>query len=305
MKESIDLRDIIKIFDQGKKTIIIFTIVTVVITFVLSWFVMDEKYESKAVVQLSSGVQDTGIMSNYVATEFTPQIYMKRIQNDSFMKQVFLDNSSTEFDLKSLKVENPVNSNLVELSYLGETAEDAQTGLSLIMNETKNQMNSSVKETLDQLEQTYLNESKSLSKEIETLMDKYNNIVNSNALPEVLILQTMSSSQFVINLTGEQNQALRKINGGLQNELLQLKAQIDVKSMEYSSVLAKYQSVKTGLDSFKPDPFVRVIIDPTLEEFPTSPNKIFNIAVGLVLGLMLGTALVFARFYWKEVMKSN
>src|SRR5690606_1755968 len=113
-------------------------------------------------VQLSSGVQDTGIMSNYVATEFTPQIYMKRIQNESFMKQVFIDNKfKGEFELKRLKIENPANTDLVELYYTGDTAKEAQEGLTLIMNETKNQMNESVKETLNQLEQTYLNESKS------------------------------------------------------------------------------------------------------------------------------------------------
>lgn len=303
MEETIELREIIDILLKGKSIIAICTIIALLFAGFFSWFVLEEQYESKAVVQISSGVQDTGIMANYVATEFTPTVYMQRIQNVEQSKKYFKENGVTDFISANLTVTNEPDTNLVEMRYLANTPKEAQKHLQLLMEKTKSEVSSSMKETLNQLEQTYLKESNSLSSEIELLMSKYNTVITKNNLPEVLILQTISSSQFVLNLTTEQSSALSNVTGSIQNELLQLKAQIDIKSEEYHSVLAKYQSVKTGVDSFKADPFIRVIIDPTLAENPTSPNKVLNLAIGLGLGLMVGIGLVFFRFYWKVSTK--
>lgn len=300
MEETIELREIIEVILKGKWIIAVCTIIALVFTGIVSWFVLEEQYESKAVVQIASDVQDTGIMSSYVATEFSPTIYMQRIKNESQMKAAFENANYTNFISKNLALTNQPNTNLVEMSYKAASAEEAQQHLLLLLEETKAEMNTSVKETLNQLEQTYLNESNALSTEIEQLMTQYNNLIVSNKLPEVLILQTIASSQFVLNLTAEQTAALSTITGTLQNQLLQLKAQIDSKSAEYQNVLAKYQSVKTGLDSFKPDPFIRVISEPTLADESASPNKVLNLAIGLVLGLMVGIGLVFFRVYWKN-----
>ncbi|WP_339263771.1 Wzz/FepE/Etk N-terminal domain-containing protein [Solibacillus sp. FSL W7-1472] len=299
MEETIELREIINILLKGKWIIAICIIIALLFTGILSWFVIEEQYESKAVVQISSGVQDAGIMSNYVATEFTPTIYMQRMQNVEQNKKYFKANGIEDFSKENLSVSNQSDTDLVEMKYIANTPEDAQKYLELVMDKTKSEVSSSMKETLNQLEQTYLKESDSLSTEIEQLMSSYNTVITKNKLPEVLILQTISSSQFVLNLSTEQSNALSNVTGAIQNELLQLKAQIDIKSEEYHSVLAKYQSVKTGLNSFKADPFIRVIIDPTLAEDPTSPNKLLNLAIGLVLGLMIGMGLVFFRSYWK------
>ncbi|WP_336046120.1 Wzz/FepE/Etk N-terminal domain-containing protein [Solibacillus ferritrahens] len=299
MEETIELREIISILLKGKWLISICTIIALIFAGIISWFLLEEKYESKAVVQISSGVQDAGIMSNYVAAEFTPIVYMQRMQNVEQNKKYFKANGIDNFKSTNLTVGNQPNTNLVEMKYKANTPEEAQNHLKLVMEKTKSEVSTSMKETLDQLEQSFLKESKSLSNEIEQLMSRYNNVITKNKLPEVLILQTISSSQFVLNLAPEHSSALSNVTGTIQNELLQLKAQIDTKSEEYHSVLAKYQSVKTGLDSFKPDPFIRVIIDPTLAENSTSPNKVLNLGIGLVLGLIIGIGLVFFRFYWK------
>ena len=180
MEETIELREIIEIVLKGKWIIAIFTIIAMLFAGVVSWFVLDETYESKAVVQLSSGVQDTGIMSNYVATEFTPTIYMQRIQNEVLMKQAFDEAGYANFHKANLSVSNQADTDLVELTYKNASPEEAQQHLQLLIEQTKSIMNASVKETLNQLEQTYLNESNALSGEIEQLMNQYNNIIISN-----------------------------------------------------------------------------------------------------------------------------
>lgn len=299
MEQTIELREIINVIIKGKRIIAICAIFSLLCVGIVSWFVLEEKYESKAVVQISSGVQDTGIISNYVVTEFTPIVYMQRMQNVEQNKKYFKANGVDDFTKENLTVSNQPNSDLVEIKYVANSAKDAQKNLQLLMEKTKSEVSNSMKETLNQLEQTYLKESNNLSSEIEQLIASYNNVITNNNLPKVLILQTISSSQFVLNLTTEQSNALSNVTGTIQNELMQLKAQVDIKLAEYQSVLTKYQSVKTGVDSFKADPFIRVIIDPTLAEYPSSPNKIINLATSLVLGLIIGVGIVFFRWYWK------
>lgn len=301
MEETIDLREIIKIIINGKRLIIICTIVAMLIAGILSWFVLEEKYESEAIVQVSADVQDMGVLSNFISTEFAPNIYLQRMGNIEQNKKFFEARGYTEYNKKNLNVFIDPNTNLVNLTYKGTSPKEAQELLTLLMDKTKSEINSSVKTSLDQLERTYLSESSELSTEIEELMSKYNKIVVSNNLPEVLILQTIASSQFVLNLSTEQTKSLSSITGTLQNELLQLKVQIDTKSTEYKTVLSKYQSVKTGIASFKPDPFIRVIVDPTLDDDSTLSSKLIKLAIGLLVGMMIGFGWVFMRAYWKKI----
>ncbi|WP_339197572.1 Wzz/FepE/Etk N-terminal domain-containing protein [Solibacillus sp. FSL R5-0449] len=305
MRESLELRELIDIIFKGKWIIVLTIIIGIVIAFVISWYFMEDRYESKAVVQVASGTQDTGIMSNFIATEFTPLVYIQRIQNETKMNEAFSKSNFESFNQENLLIKNEPNSNLVELVYTGLTPQETQQGLQVLINETKSDMNNSVKKTLDDLEATYLSESEVLSSEIENLMVTYNNLISSNELPEILILQTISDTQFVIDLNEQQSAALANIDGNVQNQLLQIKAKIDAKSDEYRSVLAKYQSVKTGLDSFNPDPFIRIIIEPTYAENPTSPNKLLNLIIGFLLAIILGTAIVLFRAYWKRTGNIN
>lgn len=94
-------------------------------------------------------------------------------------------------------------------------------------------MNESVQATLKELETTYKTESVSLSKEIENIIEQYNKIIKDNKLPEILILQTVLNSEIVLNISDDQTTTLSNVNGDLQNQLLQMQAQINTKSVEY------------------------------------------------------------------------
>lgn len=143
-------------------------------------------------------------------------------------------------------------------------------------------------------------EANALTTEIDSIIEQYNKLIRENNLPELLILQTILNTEVILNVSEEQTAALSNVNGYLQNKLLQLQAQIQTKSEEYRTTLANYQSVKTGLDSFKPDPFIRVIAEPTLPEEASSPNKMVNLAIGLVFGILLGLAVVLFGYYWRN-----
>lgn len=303
MEETIELRELLEIVWKGKAVIAVCTIVCMLLAGIASWFVLDEKYESKAVVQVASAVQDTGIMANYVATEFTPTIYAQRIQNKPIMKQALKDAGMTiQYNEKNLvaTVDVDPTKNLVDLRFTSSSPKEAQQQLQILMETTMQKMNESVQETLHDLETTYKMEADGLTKEIDTIIEQYNKMIRENNLPELLILQTILNTEIILNISEEQTVALSNVNGNLQNQLLQMQAQIQTKSEEYRKTLANYQSVKTGLESFKPDPFIRVIAEPTLAEGASSPNKMLNLIIGLVIGMMIGLGVVFFRQYWKN-----
>ncbi|AOV08791.1 Wzz/FepE/Etk N-terminal domain-containing protein [Sporosarcina ureilytica] len=301
MEETIELRELIETIWKGKWIIAGLTALFMLIAAGLSWFVLDEKFESKATVQVASEVQDTGIMSSYVAAEFTPVIFSQRIQNTQLMNEALEESGiSGKFNSSNLSVAVQANTNLVDLTYTSSNANQAHDHLELFINKTKERMNTSVKNTLNELEKTYTSESNQLSEEIETLVETYNKLIVSNDLPEILIMQTMVNSQLMLTINDDQVKGLAQVSGSLHNELMQMQAQIETKSEEYRKVLGKYQSVKTGLDSFRPDPFIRTIIEPTLAEGHSAPNKMLNIVIAMIIGLMAGIGIVFFREYWKN-----
>ncbi|MEQ6050279.1 chain length determinant protein WzzB [Lysinibacillus capsici] len=303
MEETIELRELIEIVWKGKAIIALCTIVCMLLAGVASWFVLEEKYESKAVVQVAGAVQDTGIMANYVSTEFTPTIYAQRIQNKQIMQQALQDAGiKIKYNEKNLVTTTDADptKNIVELKYTSNSAKEAQQQLQILMDAAKQKMNESVQQTLQQLESTYKIEAESLTKEINSNIEQYNQIIRENNLPKILILQTIINSEIVLNISEEQAATLSNVNGDLQNQLLQLQVQIQTKSEEYHNILTNYQSIKTELDSFKPDPFIRIIAEPSLAEGVSSPNKLLNLAIGLVVGVMLGLGIVFFREYWKK-----
>ncbi|MBE1556414.1 Wzz/FepE/Etk N-terminal domain-containing protein [Sporosarcina limicola] len=301
MEETIELRELIETVWKGKWIIAGLTALFMFAAAILSWFVLPEQYESKATVQVASEVQDTGIMSSYVAAEFTPIVFSQRFKNEVHMNEALQEvGVAKKFNPKNLSTSIQVGTDLVDLSYKSTSAKVANEHLTLFIDKTKERMNTSVKSTLNELEKTYTSESSQLSAEIETLIEQYNNVVVFNKLPEILIMQTLVNSQIILTVSDDQLTALAKVNGALHNELMQMKAQITSKSAEYQRVLDKYQSVKTGLDSFRPDPFIRTIIEPTIPEKPVAPNKVLNVAIAMIIGLMAGLGFIFFRQYWKN-----
>lgn len=302
MEETIDLREIIEIVLKGKWVIALITALCVAIAGLLSWFIIPEQYESKATIQIVSNPQDASLLAGYVNAEFSPSIFTERIQNTTFLKNVLNENdfSIKNFDAENLSVTVEKETQLIDLTYKKGKPDLAQKQLALFINETKDKMNASVINSMKSLEKTYTAEAEILSKEIEGLIEEYNAIIKRNSLPEVLIMQSLLNEQILLTVNDEQLNALVNVDGSLHNQLMQMQSQIRSKATEYRSVLDRYQAVKSGISSFSPEPHFRIISEATLPENPASPNKLLNIAIALVIGMMIGIGVVFFREYWKN-----
>lgn len=294
MEETIELRDIINIILKGKWIIILCTVVALLTAAVFSWFTQSESYTSTATVQITNAnptqAELADVTTKFVMSEYTPIVYTQRLQK----------NAATIGAVSSV---NEINTDLISLTSTAGTAEQAQQQLQQAIEATTQDFTASMDKSLTNMSEEYLKEADKLSVEVEELMQSYNEIVRANKLPGILLLQTMLTDDISLTLTNEQLAPLTKLDGTLQNELLQLKAQIDIKSEQYRKLLGNYQSVKSGKDSFQIEQYIRTIVEPSLPAGASSPNKKLNLAIGLVLGLMAGIGIVLFRSYWRATAK--
>ncbi|KQL36911.1 Wzz/FepE/Etk N-terminal domain-containing protein [Psychrobacillus sp. FJAT-21963] len=303
-EETIDLRELVEIIWKGKNIIIISIITAMLIAFILSFFVLEKKYESTSTVQITSNSAAEGIVKQYIDSEFTNLVFAERIKSQAFIDQLF-NKTSREVSSTDLNVNIDAATSMVTLTYKSEEQKKSSEVLSTLIEKQKSAMSESLKNEFTLLADAYTKESDKLSEEIRDLIKIYNTTVKENKLPEILILQTMVSNELIVSISDEQSSALTNIDGEIQNELMQLQARIESKSEEYRKVLDQYQSVLTNIESFRADPLIKTIIEPTIPEGPSSPNTFLNIAIGLVLGIMIGLGIVFIRKYWQEISPSN
>ncbi|MBK3497129.1 hypothetical protein JFL43_20295 [Viridibacillus sp. YIM B01967] len=306
MEETIELRQLIETIIKGKWLIASITIAMIILASIVSWFVLPEKYESKATIQIVSDVDmgnngDGSPEQKYVSVEFTPSIFTQRITSTTLGEKIFeKEKLKDSFIISNISATNQVNTNLIDLTYQAKSPQKAHDQLELLIEGTKVAMGNSVKVSLEELEKTYSSQTKDISESIELLIAQYNRLIINNKLPEILVLQTLIGNQVVVDITDKQIEVLSKVDGKLHNQLMQLQKQIEAKTTEYQNILANYQSVKSSLYSFRIDPYVRVIVEPSFPESPNSPNKILNIAIAAILGLMISIGFIFVREYWRN-----
>jgi len=289
--ETIDLRELVEMIWKGKIVLIVSIVAVMIIAAFLSVFVLEKKYESNATVQITSNTAAEGIVKQYIDSEFTSQVFAEKIKSQTLKNEV--NNSDLSVNL------DPTTS-MISLSYTSGNSEKSRKVLDTLINEQKIEMTNTLQNEFKLLADSYTQESKKLSDEIRDLIKLYNSTVKTNKLPEILILQAMVENQLIVDLTLQQQESLVNVDGELQNDLMQLQARIESKSIEYRKVLDQYQSVMTSIESFRPDPLIKTIIEPTLSKEPSSPNILFSIAIGLVIGTMIGLGIVIIRKYWEE-----
>ncbi|WP_391120046.1 Wzz/FepE/Etk N-terminal domain-containing protein [Psychrobacillus sp. L3] len=303
-EETIDIRELIEIVWKGKVVIIVSIIAAMLIAGLLSFFLIGKKYESKAMVQITTNTAADGIVKQYIDSEFTSQVFAERIKNQTFIDQIF-NVTSKEVSSTNLNVNVNPATDMISLSYTSTDPEKSSEVLTTLINEQKATMSGSLQNEFTLLADSYTKESKKLSDEIRDLIKLYNGTVRSNNLPEILILQSMIPTQLIVNLTEEQLASLVNVDGEIQNNLMQLQMRIESKSAEYRKVLEQYQSVLTNIESFRTEPLIKTIIVPTIPEKPSSPNALLNIAISIIIGAMIGLGIVFIRKYWQETSPEN
>lgn len=111
-------------------------------------------------------------------------------------------------------------------------------------------------------------------------------------------LHASATSQ--LSETEEMFQAKQQELTEMQPVYATYKSEYDIAMSTYTSYLKKMTAAAVYKDLDVASSFITEITAPVLPKSPVSPNKLLNLAVAFVIGLILGVFIVFAREYWKS-----
>lgn len=304
MEETIELREIIEILLKGKWIIALVTIVALVVGFVFSWFVVEEKYQSTAQVQIENGAQaltklqeTKGTFYATIKRELANNLLQKRLNNPATYTNEEIANGLGNLSI-ALDTTDP-SYTLLNATYTANNAQQAFEQLEQTLVEVKKELEALVLESLEQEIAYYSDEKDLISKEYAILMDDYNQLIQQNNLPQYLLLETISSSGVLKDMPD-----LSNLNAEVLAQVTYLKNELNVKQKQYNEITLTYEQLVTGAQSFKLSKYFTIVEQPKLNEAPVSPNKTLNLAIAFVLGIMLSVGIVFFREYWRNSKKA-
>jgi succinoglycan biosynthesis transport protein ExoP len=289
--EFIDLRAYLRVISKRRNVIIAGTLIVLLITGILSFFILPPVYEAQSILLVNQATDTTqvvqqqqsddsvqGIVQQYQPI-LTMNTYMGEVKSDELLRRVIkklkLDPQTyTPGSLEGM-IEATVqqNSNLIEITVQNKdpkmAADIANTVssefLAFLTEKNQEQMESSVAS----LQQQRKNAQKELSK-------------NNKALQNAI---------YYPQQTTEEEKEM------LESEVDRLKETVKTLDKKITETQIA-QSLQQGQNT------VTVVSNAAVPVSPSKPNKLLNLAVALVLGVVLSTGLAFLLEYLDYTIKT-
>lgn len=271
--EEIDIRELLMLLWSKKIFITGLTIVMIIIAGIYSFYVIDPVYQAKTTVQLSN----TGDFYSNPATA------MRLLKSNAIVMPIMeeLGEDYSEAEVQgylggNMTLGNPDNTKIVDISLKSADPIIAQKLLTGIITSYKeeadiqyNRIINNSKENLATIE----NSLDLLDEEIKSVNQDMDNISNSD----------ISSTEKSILMSGLTNKISTYIEQ--RNSLVSEKRAIEEKLLSYQSF--------------------QILNQAYVSEDPVSPNKMLNIAIAAVLGIMIAIFLVFFIEFLKDDEESG
>lgn len=139
-------------------------------------------------------------------------------------------------------------------------------------------------------------------------------VSNSSVLEGAMLSahRTQMETRLIQNIS--EKEVLEQKIEEIQNRLTELRATLATEEYKYNEVMRNYELAEQSFQAYqtrKNEAEQNVAADigkasiiistsAVIPEMPSSPNKILNIAIGFVLGLMIGVFVVFFKSYWEN-----
>lgn len=269
MEQEISLRELIEILLQGKWLIAALTVIAVVVSGVLSFFVLEPTYEARAtmlVVQpkIEPANRDDGVLSRYLqsiaeSTQLSLDTYVNQVKNPALLDRVRnrLELNPHEYTIRRMgdmiKVYTPEKTNLIEIVITHTDSELAATMANTLAEEFVGFINEQSKERINQsivvLEQQLVSEEEKLN----AALDAYTSFLSESRgvahLEQAYNAKIALLTQFQTELA-ETKVALNTTRAGLaegERELANLSQFITTeKSLVEDNLMRDYVKDATG-----------------------------------------------------------
>ncbi|MGG0716257.1 Wzz/FepE/Etk N-terminal domain-containing protein [Robertmurraya massiliosenegalensis] len=312
MQEEISLRELIEVVLKGKKLIAIITILSVLAAAIVSYFVLDPTYETKATILVNNTQQEgNSNIDTYLNEVVSPQVYSERVQSQKFLKRVIDNHNLKDWTvselINSLTVGTATESNMVTLTLGGKDSELIYKTLDAIITEANVYIGEAVTERLTDLAHQY---EKQLSIEKENLdqaLVKYNEARAAEGLPTIVLLDALTSGQkqYILNVDDKYLEEIQSLDKNKQVEFQKLNNQVNTLTELYNKYSKNYEEARSVSSLYNVEDKLTLIAAPEVPMNPVGPKKMLNMAISMVIGLIASVGIVFFVHYWKESGKDS
>lgn len=308
MEEEISLREIIETLIEGKWIITLTTVVAMIISGVLSFFVISPTYEAKATIMVNT-IQENepSFLDGYVNEMVSPTIYAERLKSPVLIDRVIDSEELKESGWTAAKLNENLNvevdkeTNLISIKLKGEDPEQTAQIINSFIKHSTAYSAERIGEKIGGLLDEYTIQMKTEQKKIDEAISRYNELKAGSGLPSLVLFQeAIGGGQFVIETNKEILDELKSLDKSKQIELKQINAKIEKLTELYNDYNTKYEEARSissfGLAKNKINPIAEAVAP----DDPVSPKKLLNVAIAIVVGLMVGVFVAFFRAYWRN-----
>ena len=296
-EEEISLRELIEALLNKWKAIALITIVCLLAAGAISFFVMEPSYESTAVIRLNDSPIE---IADYSA----------QMNNHDVLYRTISDLNLDEYGINAEKLDKMVSINQIDDTALIEiTARHSDPELAAaIANEIAvnskavivpvyESMLSKTNESISLIQKMIAASDDELQSASQFVILK-KNLVEDDVLNDYLSQKGFENGNLSIELKSEEMNT-RYIE--IQRKIFSDNASLIQKQEEAANLQKKIDYIKQEVEGLSPlNTFSGsfVVSEAAASLSPVSPRKILNMAIGAVLGLMLGVFWAFFKEYW-------
>ncbi|WP_046174536.1 Wzz/FepE/Etk N-terminal domain-containing protein [Domibacillus indicus] len=309
MEETIDLRELIEIVLKGKWVIILCTIVAVIIAAIMSFWVIDPTYESKATVSVNNGLvagATPQATDSYFNEVITPGAYIERIKSSQIIDLAIQKSNLNKYSVtgvqENMTVENIANTNLVTVKMKANSASDAKALLEALLTTIQESLLTEIQDRIHEDIKYYAAQSETEKENLEVLLKQYRQQAEALNLPKSLLLDAVISynNQYILNFDQDHLSEMTDISEQDLIELNEVSNEVKTTASVYRDYSNKERQLSAFSEVFRVDNKLLTISAPVESEGPVSPQPLLNIAIALIVGLIAGTGIVLFRHYWKS-----
>ncbi|MCI3922700.1 Wzz/FepE/Etk N-terminal domain-containing protein [Paenibacillus sp. TRM 82003] len=332
MEEEISVKEIIETFWKGKTVIIGITLVLMVISGVASFFIIPPTYEASSMIRIQNNVSVEGTEEksslNSIVEVINTDVSIKKL-----IEKLKLDQESYTIETvrNMMHVELISGTSVVKISVTGVDSKLITGIANVAAFELGAKTEISDRSTkVVELQNRQILLADQLTIRQEELEEAQRQIANT---PEKLITRkALADDPYLQSVAEDQSVTSNKAIGALElvsEEINPLYTELKTRIAETSismKILSKEKSVNEEtinnhlavIGSLEEsihneilgsqgtvrmlNGFQAVSVSPAIEPVePIGPDKFVNIAIAAVLGLIIGTVVVFGRAYWRSI----
>lgn len=312
MDQEISLREIVEILWRGKWIIILITLVAILVSGIISFFIIEPTYEARVTLSVNSNVTTD-------LKEISMAKYVEQVKNHAIMRETIEDLKLNEKGITINKLRDKIRVEAIKDTTLlriyvqdnnADTASEIANTISkhfvnFMKKQQQEQEIASMEYTLGDIDTQLEVQKATLERIKQELANTSPTIVTNKTLAEDPYIQSIIQEQSTksnaeIGALQLRNEEVNPVYLSLQQSAANTKIEIQKLESQKKEILDKINS-----SNIIPQEYITTASPAIPPESPIAPKKVLNVAIAGVVGGMLSIFVVFLKHYWRVSSLEN